>query len=311
MQEAYERARAFSDKKIDSLRQSLREKLPPDTAAITFGSYARREASEESDIDYIVVSDKDQGPAFISHYMTIAERIVGDVVPIEPSPGGAFAKNVLRDELLKNLGGKNDTNDNLTRRLLLILEGEWLTNEPQFTAIREELIAIYIKATPRDHQIALFLLNDIIRYWRTMTVDYMYKTTEDSKPWGIRNIKLIFSRKLMYASGLFSVGLTADKSEQGKNDLLKYLFSLPALDRIMEICHDGDGKRIRKIYNFFLEYLEDPLIREKLKKVAPGNHDDPIFRDIKNQGHNFTRELLGAYERIFHMTHPIRRAVLF
>ncbi|WP_261336938.1 hypothetical protein [Rhizobium leguminosarum] len=243
--------------------------------------------------------------------MTEAEDLVSSIVPIDPSPGGPFAKNVLRADLLKNVGGEHDTNEKLTRRLLLMLEGEWLTNKDEFEALRKELISLYVRATPRDHQLALFLLNDIIRYWRTMTVDYMYKTTEDTKPWGIRNIKLIFSRKLMYASGLFSVGLTADKSEQAKLDVLTEMLSMPALDRIMEICGGNEAKKIGKSYDFFLQYMEVAENRNILKGVKERDHDDPVFREIKNEGHNFTRALLSAFESTFHSTHPIRRAVVF
>ncbi len=105
-----------------------------------------------------------------------------------------------------------------------------------------------------------------------MTVDYMYKTTEDTKPWGIRNMKLIFSRKLMYASGLFSVGLTADKSEQAKLEFLTEIFSIPALERITEICGGNEAMRIRKSYDFFLQYME---VAENRRKIEGRQRERP------------------------------------
>ena len=52
-------------------------------------------------------------------------------------------------------------------------------------------VLVTIAAWPiHEHQLALFLLNDVIRYWQTMTVDYAYKTTKFSKrkPKAIRNV---------------------------------------------------------------------------------------------------------------------------
>jgi hypothetical protein len=93
-------------------------------------------------------------------FMEAVERTVGDIVSIEPSPGGAFAKHVECADMLKNLGGQNDTNDSLTRRLLLLLEGEWLVNQREFTRFRRKLIEIYIQATPRERCCSLLAHND-------------------------------------------------------------------------------------------------------------------------------------------------------
>lgn len=308
MTSAWQASQSYSNQKIEQLRATLRSRIPEDSMAVTFGSYARREASSESDIDYNVIGPskpEDDG------FMAGVEVLVSGIVPNEPADGGPFARYVNQDEMHKNLGGENDTNQTLTRRLLLLLEGEWIANEALFKDFRRKLIAQYVVATPRDYQVCLFLLNDIIRYWRTMTVDYMYKTTEDGKPWAIRNIKLVFSRKLMYASGLFSVGMTVDKSENAKVDILDELFSKPAIERMIAICGHDRFSNALSCYELFLNRMASSEVREALKNVAPRDHNHPIYRELKNEGHNFTRELLLAFENTFHSTHPIRRSIVF
>jgi hypothetical protein len=303
-------AKIFSNQKVDDLRARLSSLVPNGSIAITFGSYARREASEQSDIDYIIVGP-DIAEASRNALMTQVETTVAGIVRIEPSADGAFAKYVVRDEMLRNLGGNRETNETLTRRMLLLLEGEWLSAETEFKNFRRELLGRYVAATPKDHQLALFLMNDIIRYWRTMTVDYMYKTTEGEKPWAIRNIKLIFSRKLMYASGLFSVGTTLDMSAEKKIQTLEGLFAMPAIERMEAICGKERIAKALGCYNLFLERVGDAQVREALKAVKPGDHKDPTFRELKNEGHRFTRELLLAFDGTFDSMHPIRRAIVF
>src|SRR5260370_15731830 len=131
-------------------------------------------------------------------------------------------------------------------------------------AIRRQILERYIGSGISDHQLALFLLNDIIRYYRTMAVDYEFKTGEGPtpKPWGIRNIKLVFSRKLLYASGLFSVAMTADRASEQKIEILEKLFDLPVIDRMTEICGRANMSTVLSSYNYFLELLSDEQVRQ-------------------------------------------------
>ena len=64
-------------------------------------------------------------------------------------------------------------------------------------------------------------------------------------------------------------------------------------------------------YNRFLENLEDVEIRRHLEKLKKSEREDPRFRELKDEGHHFTRDLLKLFENTFDSTHPIRRAVVF
>ena len=183
-----------------------------------------------------------------------------------------------------------------------------------FQRDRRSILERYIAETMTDYQLSLFLLNDIIRYYRTIAVDYEFKTSEgeNPKPWGIRNIKLIFSRKLLYASGLFSVAATINRTRLRKIEILEDLLSLPVLSRMERICGSAAMAGVRSSYEYFLSKLEDPEIRDRLTRLRrEQRRDDAVFRDLKNEGHNFTRELLKLFETTFDSTHPIRRAVVF
>lgn len=307
---AYTRSKAFSENKLHELRGSLAKVTPQGVTVLTFGSYARREASPNSDLDYLlVVGDGGEEPASAA---AIREALSA-LVPIEPGADGPFGGHVARIGLLKNVGGMDDTNKAITRRILLLLEGDWLCcGQNDFDTLRRELIEKYIGiARRKDHQIALFLLNDIIRYWRTITVDYAFKISEEGKDWGLRNIKLMYSRKLMYASGLFGVAMTADRTQDQKIEFLADYFSLPVIERIRRTAGDSESRRLMELYDQFLAKLEDQSLRDHLKSLGATQGDDEIFRDLKNEGHRFTRELLNLFEKTFHSTHLIHRAVVF
>ncbi|MCK1627108.1 nucleotidyltransferase domain-containing protein [Bradyrhizobium sp. 160] len=312
MTEAIERAKHYSEKQLEKLRSNIKDLVPSDEMVFVNGSYARREASEGSDIDFYVVTTgpkPEETPDWVHKVKSEIERLV----PIEPAEDGAFAKIEPRETLLHNIGGENDSNQNITRRMLLLLEGEWLFNDAGLKSVRRSILERYIADTITDHQLALFLLNDIVRYYRTMAVDYEFKTIEGpkKKPWGIRNIKLIFSRKLLYAGGLFSVAATADLRRDKKIEELEKLFNMTVIDRLLDICGKHDCRQVLRSYDRFLNQLEKPEIREHLKGLTKEQRDDPVFRDLKNEGHHFTRELLKLFERTFDSTHPIRRAIIF
>lgn len=316
--EAIARARDLSAKNLKKIRKSLDGTVPENEVVVTCGSYARKEPSANSDIDYFVITEKcpptgeEFSPSDFPWFENVSKRI-SKIVPTDPAEGGAFKKIESLPNMLLNIGGEKDSNSKITRRILFLLEGDYLANENQLKYSRRKIIQRYISDQMTDHQLALFLLNDIIRYYRTIAVDYEFKTSEGErpKPWGIRNIKLVFSRKLLYASGLFSVALTADRAAEKKIELLEHLFGMPVINRMEEICGKAKLEDVLKSYDRFLGKLEDPDVRNKLKAISKDQRNDPLFRELKNEGHHFTRELLKLFESTFDATHPIRKAVIF
>ena len=306
----YERSSEYTDHKLVEIRSSLEELPLGDAIVLVCGSFARREASEHSDIDYVMVTNGTDAYPGLGNGVSSA---IGNIVPNNPSKDGAFGGPVNRSEILDNIGGDNDSNHNITRRILFLLEGEWLFNEEGLRSFRREILRRYIRREMTDHQLALFLLNDIIRYYRTVAVDYEFKISGNGvpKPWAIRNIKLVFSRKLLYASGLFSIAMTADRARDKKIEILEDLFSRPVMERMKTICGEARMEPVMESYNRFLKFLGDSANRTHLETLERSERDDERFREIKNEGHHFTRELLKLFEGTFDSTHPIRRAVVF
>lgn len=310
MDSTFSKTTAASNDALKILRESLEPIVPADAVALTCGSYSRREATVGSDLDfYVLVPDV---PDHEPDWFTEAKTAITAVVEKPPAVGGAFDSLNRIEELLTNFGGNKDTNQTITRRMLYLLEGDYLTNETLFKSIRRNIIEHYVSGTREDHSIAQYLLNDIIRYWRTITVDYAFKTQEENKPWAIRNIKLVFSRKLIYASGLFSVAMTADRSHDAKVEILEKLFSMTPLDRLIDICGESRTRGLVKSYNLFLSRIDDAGTRAHLEELQKDERDtDAIFRELKNEGYHFASELMMAFEKTFHSTHPIHRAVIF
>ena len=111
MTTAYERSFEYTEHKLDEVRSRLGELSLGDAVVLVYGSYARREASRQSDIDYVIVSDGTETDSDLSQRVRSG---VGGIVPNSPSQGGAFGKRVNRCEILANIGGDDDSNKNIS-----------------------------------------------------------------------------------------------------------------------------------------------------------------------------------------------------
>lgn len=317
---AYKHSKAV----IDSLRMDFEEVLKKSPhkeklTIVTTGSYGRGEASESSDLDLFLFFDSDRSDDNLEQEKKDIKEVVDKYIAKQPGDTGTFGAEVVVkfSEMLKNLGGKNDLNDLLTRRMLFLLEGTWLYGESHFKSYRAELITKYIKAGDPERQISRFLLNDIIRYYRTITTDFEYKVSESMKSWGLRNVKLRFSRKLLYFGGVISVAETALMPQAEKTASLASLFDKTVLERLQDV--GGNNKftaEIFEIYQGFLQTIECPQKRKELDSVTKeGRSDSSLFVEMRERSKVFSvvldNWLREQYPVIEGSPHPIHNALLF
>ena len=270
----------------------------PDTSLVVFGSVARREVTSSSDLDWILLIDGQSGPEHKNQERDI-EKALADAGYIEPGKSGVFGKMVGSHDLVHNIGGEDDLNSNTTRRVLLLLESFPVGNREAYDRVRRQILRRYLEDdrgllySGDDVRIPRFLLNDFTRYWRTVTVDFVYKQRADSdSKWALRNAKLRMSRKLVFAAGLllcfFShldrMARPAQESLRGPvkdislfTEYMVQQLELTPLEHLARACSEpgiseATARSIFDNYDRFLAILDDPDKRSRL--VEARTHAD-------------------------------------
>ena len=313
-----------SNKILEILRNEIREALDSNEykdslTVVTTGSYGRREASSESDIDLFIFFNSEEPDDALEEVKKTITEITKKHIAKDAGDTGTFGPNAIVrfHTMLTNIGGDNDSNQNFTRRMLFLLEGTWLYSEERFDKYRAELLAKYLKTGNPQNQISRFLFNDIIRYYRTITTDFEYKVTESQKSWGLRNIKLRFSRKILYFGGVVSVAETALKTNEQKAVELSSLIDIPVLERIWSVGGSNpQTQKIFSIYEDFLGAINCPHKRDTLENVTRDKREESSeFLELRCKSKMFS-DVLAEWIKHQYSTdptkpHPIHNALLF
>lgn len=312
------RAQQTTAERRRSLEQLFQDRVAPDTSVVLFGSIARGEMTSGSDADWILLID---GQAFPEHQNQTADvaRLLYDNDFGEPGRSGVFGCMVSSHSLVHQIGGEDDKNSNTTRRVLLLLESIAVE---AYNRVRRQILNRYI----RDDRgllfgsgrvkVPRFLLNDLTRYWRTVTVDFVYKQRADAgKKWALRNAKLRMSRKLVFTSGLLrcffcQLDPEADRAREAlitRNDpaellcylesnLLKTPVELLAQAASREAIPMSTAKKLFESYDSFLGVLDDDR-RHNLEHL---NHDNMATSHVWQEIREMSRQFQAGLDELFY-----------
>ncbi len=330
-------ARQAAQQKIEMLDLAVSGETSPDTAVIVYGSLAREEFTQGSDLDWTLLVDGQANPQHQKELLSVRAKLEAAVRG--PGREKTFGKLTFSHPLLHMIGGEDDTNANTTRRVLFLLEAVPIgTYKQAFHRVRKHILHRYLT---EDHGLSrkvsagntrwvpLFLLNDMARYWRTMTVDFAYKQWDRGNDgYALRSLKLGTSRKLIYASGLLScfwcdpaisnsdyAQVSAAEKIWTLNHKLSEMLLLTPLERFARffLTHAENqlvadlAADFFKTYDEFLELLEDKSTRDHLDHLLPeAIDDDPRFqlaRSIRTRFEEAVKKIfLNAESPLYHLT---------
>src|SRR6266853_704957 len=317
---ALSRARTKAIDTSERLENTLKGSYSSDVSIVVFGSLARKEWTSKSDVDWTLLIDGQADPQHLEIAQDVAVRLKEGKF-LEPGPTGIFGNITFSHDLVQKIGGREDTNENTTRRVLLLQESVAI-GKPD--ARRRVLGLILSRYLNEDYgfvygrlpvKVPRFLLNDIVRYWRTVTVDFVEKQRgQAGKGWGLRNAKLRMSRKLIFATGMlscFSCELLCDS--RARNELVKRNSTVAMEEHLRTFIRQTPleilatflvelkikPKTVLKLfsaYNSFLRLMNDTRKRDHLKNL---HHDDipgdPVFNEVRGYSQDFQDGLTALF----------------
>jgi hypothetical protein len=297
-----------------------------DTSLVALGSLARKECVLGSDLDWIVLIDAQADPYHLALTQEIRKKIESVIKELglaEPSPRGAFGNMVFSHDIIHSIGGEDDTNHNTTIRILLLLESVAIGRSDARNRVLTNILRRYLEedaffasGKPKSRAVPRFLLNDIIRYWRIIAVDFASKRRElEGEGWALRNIKLRMSRKLMFMAGvimcfdcelkhreIFEKALFAGASNA--HSLIQLLLTEYVDQTPLDVCARAfldfgkldTARDFFDAYDEFLSKLANKEIRDQLKalnyETAAENQE---FQSLRTTSHKFQEAALKFF----------------
>lgn len=280
--------------------------LAADTCVYVVGSGGRGEMSEHSDVD-LFVARVERKPSDLDalHLRQAIARALHAAGRPEPSQGGAFLEMHTSASLCGLLGTPaDDAANTLTARMLLLLESKPLVGDAAYEKLLTQVLAAYWKDAEThagDFQ-PFVLVNDIIRYWRILLLNYVAKNTEKERELTppdlqaerrIRGYKLRMSRCMTCFSVLAALLDVAARGAVTTEQVQRIVKRRP-VERLLAL---GDGQtdvdKLLEVYATFLKTTAAP------KKVLQQQFTEHDFRKQRAaEGRKFGEAMFALLQKL-------------
>ncbi|HET8814493.1 MAG TPA: DUF294 nucleotidyltransferase-like domain-containing protein [Solirubrobacterales bacterium] len=277
-----EQSREYSLSRLQALGQELEVEALLDghpLCVYVTGSYGRLEAWEGSDIDlfFLDASPEETERFPWTRFIRLAARLieVTEGMGFPPFSGdGRYLELQYVSEMEEVLGSPQDDSLNaFTARMLLILESQPLHDEEVYASLLKQIIGFYYRdfEDHGDNFMPTFLMNDILRFWRTLTLNYEHHRLklrcltgddleQEKADSALKNYKLKVSRLATCFSMV--TNLSAMGAPVKLDDVFELCQITPAqrFDRIRDYGQDADSlvSELHVVYTEFLSQVQRP-----------------------------------------------------
>lgn len=289
--------------KLDKARQSFQ--LDPvigitnDVCVFAAGSLGRLDSGNNSDLDVFVTAmgEKVSRLQEILYFSSIV-KVNNDLNFPPLSNDGEFLKIFHIPDNQEKIGSAVDDSENwFTTRMLLLLESNYLSNEEAYHRHKKAILEFYFRDSDGKDFKPVFLLNDILRYWRTLCLNYEQKArASNAKSWKKKNFNLKFSRLLSVFGTILPLILMKNVTADG----IEQLSSKVPMDRLaLGLDYLMESRSLQERFEKFLDYYEFFL------NVKETQNFDKLTNEIKinlQEKADFIAEFI--FESLNHETVP-------
>lgn len=292
-----------ADEQIQKINSELSSHLSKDKYSnITIfcgGSLGRGDVGKKSDLDLFILSKnkpKEERRLDVLKLLSTIITVNDKLNYPEFSNDGQFITTYSFPDMLEALGSPKDDNENLfTVRMLLLLESKCVFNIDIYKQFIRDSIDHYFRDKRGKKTFKpLFLLNDLLRFWRTLCLNYELIRDNRDRPWRKKNINLKFSRMLT----VFATILPIISDISFDSEKFQKLVTFPPLKRLaigLDNLNDedllNDFNQFLLNYEFFLKAkedmgskksLDDATLDRKIREIAK-DFSDFLFTCLTHQ----------------------------
>jgi hypothetical protein len=284
--------------------------LQNDTCIYIVGSGGRGEMSAHSDVD-LFVARVHRAPSEVDAFQ-IRQAITRTLFEMkfpEPSQGGGFLKMHTGESLCERMGTRDDDASNtLTARMLLLLESQVLLGDNAYGRLVDTVLDAYWKDASdhaTDYQ-PFVLVNDIVRYWRILLLNYVAKNAEKERELApvylkaersLRSYKLRFSRCITCFSALARLLSVTARGAVEKKSVAAIVREKP-IQRLAAVkeCVPQAGAHVDEMLQLYQAFLENTANAKSMLLESFGQNDFAHAR--MQEGRDFADAMFALLQEL-------------